>query len=182
MAKKVAATTTISSTDSSLAVFESADAVAVGENALTTVDSTSITIDTGQKIKSTGEVTATAVADSADGDTAFTSADTDVYADADKVKIKETSLSSVDGTYQTSTTEFKIKEYDNKEDAKLSYEYTEGTVDDSVFSVDLDGNTALLTVDAEAIGENTLVTVDAFVLTVEDELSQTTVSIISAVD
>lgn len=48
--------------------------------------------------------------------------------------------------------------------------------------VDLDGNYAELTLDAQAIGSDTLVEAIVSVLTVEDELSSITLNVISAAD
>jgi hypothetical protein len=48
--------------------------------------------------------------------------------------------------------------------------------------VDLDGNTAELSLDAQAIGDNTLVEVIASVLTVDNELSSVTLHVLSATD
>ena len=45
---------------------------------------------------------------------------------------------------------------------------------------DVDGNLSTLTLDAEAVGTDTLVEADASVLTVEDQLSSVTLSVISA--
>ena len=47
---------------------------------------------------------------------------------------------------------------------------------------DVKGNIATVVLDAEAVGKDTLVEVDAAVLTIENELSSVTMSIISAVD
>jgi hypothetical protein len=48
--------------------------------------------------------------------------------------------------------------------------------------VDIEGNSAVLTFDAEAVGDDTAVTVDVVVLTIEDELSSISGTISSAVD
>lgn len=48
--------------------------------------------------------------------------------------------------------------------------------------VDVDGNTSMLTLDAEAVGTNTLVETDASVLTVEDQMSSVNLSVVSAAD
>ena len=48
--------------------------------------------------------------------------------------------------------------------------------------VDVDGNLSQLSLDAEAIGTDTLVEVDSSVLTVEDQLSSVTLSVVSAVE
>lgn len=48
--------------------------------------------------------------------------------------------------------------------------------------VDLDGNTAELTLDAQAIGSDTLVEAIVTVLTVEGELSSISLNVISAAD
>ena len=53
---------------------------------------------------------------------------------------------------------------------------------DICWDVDVQGNTAMLTLDAEAVGKDTLVEVDAVVLTIEDELSSITLSVVSAID
>jgi hypothetical protein len=48
--------------------------------------------------------------------------------------------------------------------------------------VDLDGNTAELTLDAQAIGDNTLVEAIVSVLTVDNELSSISLNVLSATD
>ena len=48
--------------------------------------------------------------------------------------------------------------------------------------VDLDGNTAELTLDAQAIGDNTLVEAIVTVLTVDNELSSISLHVLSAAD
>lgn len=48
--------------------------------------------------------------------------------------------------------------------------------------VDLDGNTAELTLDAQAIGDDTLVEAIVSVLTIDNELSSITLNVISATD
>lgn len=56
-------------------------------------------------------------------------------------------------------------------------------IDIDIYSdVDLNGNTAELTLDAQAIGGDTLVEAIVTVLTVEDELSSISLSVISAAD
>jgi hypothetical protein len=56
-------------------------------------------------------------------------------------------------------------------------------IDVSIYSdVDLDGNTAELSLDAQAIGDNTLVEAIVSVLTVDNELSSITLNVISAAD
>jgi hypothetical protein len=48
-------------------------------------------------------------------------------------------------------------------------------------TIDLDGNVSTIDFDAQAIAENTFVTVDAYALSVEDQLSEVAVMITSAV-
>ena len=65
-------------------------------------------------------------------------------------------------------------------DTDISFEKDVST-NVGVFSdVEVDGNLSTLTVDAEAIGSNTLVEVDSSVLSVENELSSVSLSIVSA--
>jgi hypothetical protein len=59
----------------------------------------------------------------------------------------------------------------------------EKCVDLNIYSdVDLDGNTAEITLDAQAIGDNTLVEAIVSVLTVDNELSSISMNVISATD
>ena len=93
-----------------LATFVVGDAVAIGEDTLSSVSATSRIVDSGNKIKAEGFVTATAVASSSPDATTLASADTNVaVVGADKVvvKTKEISIQDDEGSYSTSTTKFK---------------------------------------------------------------------------
>lgn len=59
----------------------------------------------------------------------------------------------------------------------------EKCVDINIYSdVDLDGNTAELTLDAQAIGDDTLVEAIVSVLTVDNEMSSISLHVLSATD
>ena len=62
--------------------------------------------------------------------------------------------------------------------ATTSRLYDHHTEDDADL---LEGNVAIATFDAQAVAEDTFVSVDAFALAIEDELSQSTIMITSAV-
>jgi hypothetical protein len=157
------------------------DAVAAGEDTLTEVDATVRMRDRPHSTVVKGKVTATAAAE---GEDAFASAYTDVSVSAaDKivVKTKNISGSGEDGSYDQSITKFKAIDKDGK-DGETVVIYKGKDKHDSDADVDLDGNIAAATFDAQASGQDSLVAVDAFALAVEDELSQSTVVITSVVE
>ncbi|MGK9168549.1 hypothetical protein KXR53_19705 [Inquilinus limosus] len=157
------------------------DAVAGGEDTFAKVDATVNMRDGPQSTVVKGTVTATAAAE---GQDAFASAYTDLsVSGADKivVKTKNKSGSGEDGSYDESVTKFKATDKDGK-DGETVVIYKGKDKHDNDADVDLDGNIATVTFDAQASGQDSLVSVDAFALAVEDELSQSTVVITSVVD
>lgn len=170
-----------------MATFVYGDAVAIGEDTFTSVDAVSSIVDKTNKTTAKGMVKAVAVAE---GDTPYASADTDVWADgADKVKIKtkETIVEKDGVSYEVEVTKFKAVDSVNK-DGETKVTVHEKSDYKSVFDHHtevgadlLDGNVAIVTVDAQAVAEDTFVSVDAFALAIEDDLSQSTIMITSAV-
>lgn len=186
MAKKQIAANTPGNDDGMVTVLYG-DALAIGEDTLTRVDATSSIVDQGKKITAEGVVKAVAVAE---GDTTYAGADTDVLVDgADKVKIKtkEKIVQEEGVSYEVEVTKFKAVDRPNKDgETKVIIHEKAGhkVVDDDHTDDDvdlLDGNVAIATFDAQAIGEDTFVSVDVYTLAIEDDLSQSTVLITSAV-
>ncbi|MGK9168550.1 hypothetical protein KXR53_19710 [Inquilinus limosus] len=156
------------------------DAVASGEDTLTEVDSTSRMHDLGLASIGGGEVTATAAAE---GEDAFASASTDASVSGADIIIANTKHSSgtgEDGVYDQSATKFTAIDVPLIDLPTLVIANTTET-HDSDADIDLDGNHATATFDAQASGQDSLVTADAYALTVEDEFSQSTVMTTSAV-
>ncbi len=155
------------------------DAAAAGQETFTSVDATVTAADLGNKSIVKGEITAVAIVEPTESETVFADAFTDVsVSDADKIKIKTKIVSASNG--ETSKTKFKAIDQDGYDgDPKVVYKIKEKTVDE--IATDLDGNVAIVKFDAQATGENSLVQVDATALAIEDELSLSTVMVVSAV-
>lgn len=186
MAKKQTAATP-SADHGGMATFVYGDAVAIGEDTFTSVDAVSSIVEKTNKTTAKGMVKAVAVAE---GDTPYASAETDVWVDgADKIKIKTNEkIVEKDGiSYQVEVTKFKAVDRPNKDGEtkvtihdKSDYESVldHHTKDDADL---VDGNFAIATFDAHAVADDTFVSVDAFALAIEDDLSQSTIMITSAV-
>jgi hypothetical protein len=179
----------IMSTDTDgMAIVVGGDAAAIGEDTFASVDATSRLTDFGQVTLANGDVTATAIAESPDGETAFATVDTYVETSGADVVLVKTSTTSYEQnviSYASSETNLKAIDVENLDsETKVILVDTSridqghGTAD---VTTDLDGNVATATFDAQASAGNSLVTVDAAALTVEDELSTSAVMIYSAV-
>jgi hypothetical protein len=190
MAKKQNAANTPAA-DGGMATVLVGDAVAIGEDTLTRVDATSSIVERSHKTVAKGVVKAVAVADPAEDGTAYVDAYTDVVSvsGADKARIKthEKTVEKDGVTYEVSVTKFKAVDRLNKDGETKVIVHQKSdrkSVDHHQTDDDadlLDGNVAIVTFDAQALGEDTLVVVDAYALAVEDQLSQSTVMITSAV-
>lgn len=157
------------------------EAYAVGDETLTWVDVISSTVDLGGVTKATGEVTVTAAAS---GEGAYASAVSDIMvegADIVIIKTKSKSFDGETGSYDASVTKFKAIDIEHKEDGTMRVIYNNKETYDADATIDPNGNIAIATFDAQASGENTFLSVDASVLVLDDELSQSTVVVASAV-
>ena len=155
------------------------DAAAAGQETFTSVDATVDAGNLSNKSFVKGQITAVAVVEPIEGEQTFTDAFTDVSVTAaDTIKIKTKIVSASNG--ETSETSFKATDhYGEDGDPKVTYKVKEKSVDE--IPIDPDGNVAIATFDAQATGENTLVQVDAAALAVEDELSLSTVVVVTAI-
>jgi hypothetical protein len=189
MAKKNLSTTT-SADDSGMAIVLTAEAIAIGQDTLTSVDATSNLTGNENVTKAKGKVTAISMADSPEDGTEFAITDIGVdFSGADKIHIKSGERSGErDGiSYEISVLDFKAIDHTNKDgETKVkiqdkSPEFGHHWQDSVDFVIQLDGNIATATFDAQASADNSLVVVDAAVLAIEDELSLSAVTIISAV-
>ena len=168
----------------SMATIIDASAVAVGENTLTSADISVKTSEHGAVTTTKGKIKIVAAAESPDGGPVYADATADIaFSNADRVKIKtkEKSGGDEDSSYDVLVVKFKAVDNIKKSgDLKLK-ETTRKTADTDDDLFDLDGNVAIVNFDAEATGEDSLVTVDAHALAVEDVLSESALSITSAV-
>lgn len=179
MPKKTPTTTADSS---GMAVLVYGDATGVGEDTLSVVNATVNVTDNGKVTKAKGKVVALAAAESETDGTAFANTATDVSAEgADKIKIKTKHITvNQDGeSYDLTVTKFKVVDKANKDGPTKIIEKTKEVVDHDI-SLDLDGNVADLNFDVQSHATDSLVTVDAFALAVENELSVSTVMIVAA--
>lgn len=149
------------------------EAVAVGENAFTTVDSDAVIVDHGPVTRAKINIKATAVAT---GDSTYTSSDTYVESNSDisiLLNFEEGSLNYEGVSYDVSKAKFigiclpnhvnspgvskKVVVINHGEDASLD--------------LAPDGNIATLSLDAMVSGENTYLSAEVGLLAVEDTLS-----------
>jgi hypothetical protein len=180
---------TTSSTDTGgMATITYGDALATGEDTLTSVN---VSVDTKEKgngaIVSKGKITAVAEAEASDGGVAYADATTDLAVsgvDRVSIKTKNTSGDDDNSSYDISVMKFKAIDWLNDSDETIIKQMIHDKYDGGDHSIDLylQGNVAISTFDALATGSDTLVTVDAYALAIEDELSLSTVMTISAVD
>lgn len=157
------------------------EAYAVGDETLTWVDVISSTVDLGGVTKATGEVTVTAAAT---GEGTYANAVSGIMvegADIVIIKTKSKSFNDETGGYDASVTKFKAIDIEHKEDGTMRVIYHNKETYDADATIDPDGNIAIATFDAQASGENTFLSVDASVLVIDDELSQSTVVVAAAV-
>ena len=194
----VAATLEMSSPDDSegLSAAIGGEAIASGEDTLTQGSVSATMVDGGGGTSADLSATMTAVAESPDGETAFASADTfaEVSEGADFVFTlqKEIDGSEIDeaGSTATATSTIDVVAFDlSASDGQVLEPETVApaeivTTDAYVAPAeeDLDGNFATLEFEATAIGENSLVAADVFVIAIEDELSMSAAFIELAVE
>lgn len=157
------------------------EAYAVGDETLTWVDVVSSTVDLGEVAMATGEVTVTAAAT---GEGAYANAVSDIMvegADIVIIKTKSKSGSNESGSYDASVTKFRAIDIEHKADGSMKVIYNNKETYDADATIDPSGNIAIATFDVEASGTDTFASVDASVLVIDDELSQSTVVVASAV-
>ena len=194
----VAATLEMSSPDDSegLSAAIGGEAIASGEDTLTQGSVSATMVDGGVVTSADLSATMTAVAETPDGETAFASADTfaDVSDGADIVFTlqKEIDSSETDeaGSTATATSTIDVVSFDI---SALDGEILEPEIAPPAEVVaaeayappaeeELDGNFATLEFEATAIGEDSLVAADVFVIAIEDELSMSAAFIELAVE
>jgi hypothetical protein len=180
-------TTTTSADNGGMVTVLIGDAAALGPDTLASVAETLGLTDHGNSAKATGAVVAVAISDGSQDGIAL--ADTEVWFPdgADKVHIKTATITGEqDGTsYQISVLTFKAMDHANKDgdiDIKIQDKSDHGNqkYDIADLTFHIDGNIATATFDAHASADNSLVAVDAVVLTT-DVLSLATVGITAAV-
>ena len=162
------------------------DAIALGEDTLAVVDADLDLVDRGRVIIGTGVIESVAAAEAGPGSRAFADATTFAEAlGADRVRIKtKEKMILGDDAHSVSITKIKAFDWAHKDaDPKLDYRIKRTEkVDVDDLGLDLDGNLAIAAFDADAVGEDTVVGVDAHVVTVEDVLSEVLLTITAAVD
>lgn len=165
------------------------DAVAIGENSLASGSLSATIVDEGAVTTVEGAVTMIAASDSAD-ETAFASADTEAYIGGAEFTFsytKEADYSEQGPTGSTAlststitTVGYDLQLYGDEEGnpgSTLAEDEVEPSVepDGSASGVDLEGNVASLDFSVQVVADDSFVMVDAFALTVEDELSVSTI-------
>jgi hypothetical protein len=161
-----------------------AEAFAVGENTFTEVDATSKIVDHGPVTTAKIDIKATAVAE---GDSAYASADTYVVSNFDislLINFEEESLQFEGVSYDISNAKFigiDLPDNLNFPGGSKNMQIVIQRDGDPDWNPDLYGNIAVVSLDAEAVGDATLVTAEVGLLTVEDTLSSSTLEVTSAV-
>lgn len=145
----------------------SGEATAVGDDTATAVNTVLDLVDHGPVTIGMGEVTAVAVVE--DG---IAYAETGAAASGDIIIIQARGKSG--GGHEVSTTRIKVIDIE-KIDGRTKVIYNEQNVEQEDFSLDINGNIATASIEGQVVGENTLLDVDAFVMTVEDSLSTSAV-------
>jgi hypothetical protein len=161
------------------------DSLALGEDTLTVVNADVEMKDAYSKTVAKGKVIVLAAAESPDGGDAFADTTADIsVSGADKVKIKEHTLSigDDDSAYEITILKFKATDSHNETGgSKIIEKTTEKNIDGPVDLHHLDGNLAVVFFDNQVNGYDTFADADAFALAIEDELSVSTVILASAV-
>jgi len=187
---KVNDNATTSADDGGMVTVLFGDAAAFGRDTLASVEATLGLTDHGNVTKATGVVVAVAISDGSGDGTSFVLADTDVtVSGADKVHIKTSTIPVEQGgvSYEISVLTFNAMDYANKDGETTvkiqdkSPEIDHQGHDVLEFTIQLDGNVATAAFDAQTSADNSLTVVDASVLTVQDELSLSTIMITAAV-
>ncbi|KLK93418.1 hypothetical protein AA309_08800 [Microvirga vignae] len=182
------------SDDGTVAVL-GGEAIAVGDDtsAIGTIEGE--VTDTGTAVIAEGSASFTATGEASDGELAYASASTYGEASPSDTLVTVTSASSETvqtsdkSTWtETSTTDLLVVDFDlsnasgdsdvssgsldgGSDEQSNVVEADEPSLSDASTSVDLDGNLAVIEIDATAYGDESLVLVDASALTIEDELS-----------
>ena len=169
-----------------MATITYGDASAIGENTLTSVSIDVHTKEHNGMIVSKGTVTVGAWAEAPAGGTTYADATTDAaFSGADLVISRTTHQSGGDanGSYDVSAMNFKAIDLpiDFNEPLAVEIAHDKYGGGDPPIDLQLQGNVAISTFDSVASGNDTLVTVDAYALAIEDEISLSTVMITSAV-
>ena len=170
------------SDDDGMQVILQADAVAVGEDTSTWIDATLSLVDLGKVSLAKGAVWVGAGAESGE-DAAFAIAEAEALAlGADWVRVTTQHWYFGEGDSAYELTVMKIKAFDHEKwDGETKFSYVDKEMHLKHFPLDLKGNEARLSFDAKVEGKETLVSVDAFALAVEDALSQSSLLIIAEV-
>lgn len=161
-----------------------AEAFAAGENTFTDVDATSKIVDHGPVTTAKIDIKATAVAE---GGSTYASADTDVVSNFDislLIKFEEESLVYDGVSYDISNAKFigiALPDGFDLPGGSRNMEIVIRRDGDPDWDPELDGNVAVLSLEAEAAGDNTLVKAEVGLLTVEDTLSYSGLEVTSAV-
>jgi hypothetical protein len=191
MAKdKGAATTPADGGDMATVLVVTADAV--GHDTFTSVDVTStLTVHGhGNVAKAEGTMSASAIAEGSPRESLLAVAYTDIgISGADKVNVHTSTISfEQDGiSYEVSVETFKAMDHAKKDGETTmkihdkSPDLDHPGLDNPDFAIDLDGNVAIATFEAQANGHDSLVAAEATVLSVEDMLSSSAVVIVSTV-
>jgi hypothetical protein len=163
---------------------------AVGHDTFTSVDVTStLTVHGhGNVTKAEGTVSASAIAEGAPGESLLAHTDIGI-SEADKVKVHTSTISfEQDGiSYEVSVETFKAMDHAKKDGETTTKIHDKSPdldhpgLDNPDFAIDLDGNVAIATFEVQANGPDSLVAVEATVLSVEDMLSSSAVVIVSTV-
>lgn len=157
------------------------EAFAVGEDTFTQVESTSTIVDRGPVTTAKIDIKATAVAT---GDWTYASTDTWVKTNSDISILLDFAKGSLnhDGvSYDISKAKFIGVELPDQAGSKGKVIVIDHDVDPGDLDAMLDGNVAVLSVNAQVEGENTYLSADAALLAVEDTLSISSLQITAAV-
>lgn len=184
MAKMIKlAKATTSTGDDALAVVAYGDAVALGEDTLTSVSASITVTGNGAVTRAKGEIESIAVAESPT-DEEFAFAVNDVIMSGGDVVIVKTKSRSFDGdgeSYFASTTKFiAINVPVDLKNPVLVEIDNDMSLDDGDVYIDLEGNTSIAEFDVQAYGEDSLATVDVYSLAIEDEMSLATILAVAA--
>lgn len=172
----------------------SGEAVAIGEDTLTSGSLSATLADEGAIVTVDGTVTMTAASESTT-ETAFATADTDAYISGGELTFRYAhegdhskqgpTGSTAASTSTTTVTAYDLQPYGGGDDdagAALVGEEAGPSREPGGSHTDLDGNVAMVDFSAQAAGDDSLVLVDAFALAVEDEISISAVHADLAVD
>lgn len=163
------------------------EATAIGEDTFTTAEVYVQVVNHGKVTISRAKAVFKAVAESPDGGVA--SSTTDVMAsvpDADLVVTQTTNSIATFGdlSWSGSATKMRLFAIDIEGiDLSNSVVIERTTMTDQSLEGEIvDGNFAELQLDAQAVGDETYLSVDATLLTIEDAVSEITLSVIAAAD